>query len=133
MADQPKLTVLGKVVILMFILACFGGAYYMLGHKFSFGNPLAKSGAGASSGSPSIFGGGASAEIGIAYGTEKRRWLEWAVEEFGKTSDGKNVKVNLIPMGSIEGAHALLSGDQRLNVWSPQAPPTKTSSCRTGK
>jgi ABC-type Fe3+ transport system substrate-binding protein len=118
MADGPKFTALGKVVIVMFILACFGGAYYMLGHRFSFTNPLAKNGPGGSAGSPSLFGG-TSAEIGIAYGTEKRRWLEWAVDEFGKTSSGKNIKVNLIPMGSIEGAHALLSGDQRLNVWSP--------------
>ena len=35
------------------------------------------------------------------------------------TSDGGHIKVNLIPMGSLEGAHALLAGDQRINVWSP--------------
>ncbi len=112
MADGPKLTALGKITIFLFILGCFGGAFYLLGHRLS--NPFAKSGA-----APSFSLGGVSAEIGIAYGTEKRRWLENAVEEFGKTSDGKGIKVNLIPMGSIEGAHAILNGDQRINVWSP--------------
>ena len=35
------------------------------------------------------------------------------------TREGKNVKINLIPMGSIEGAHAILGGDQRIHAWSP--------------
>ncbi len=119
MADGPKLTGLGKTVIFLFIVACFGGAFYMLGHRI--GNPFSKTGAvpGTTGSSGGFLGGGASAEIGIAFGTEKKRWLEWAVEEFGKTRDGKDIKVNLIPMGSIEGAHALVAGDQRINVWSP--------------
>ncbi len=66
-----------------------------------------------------VLGGGPPVEIGIAYGTEKQRWLEWAVSEFAKTPDGRRIKINLIPMGSLEGAHALLSGDQRIHVWSP--------------
>ena len=32
---------------------------------------------------------------------------------------GKHIHVNLIPMGSLEGAHAALNGDQRIQVWSP--------------
>ena len=67
----------------------------------------------------SLFSGGPKVEIGIAYGTEKQRWLEWAVAEFAKTSEGKHINVNLIPMGSLEGAHAILGGDKRINVWSP--------------
>lgn len=58
-------------------------------------------------------------EIGVAYGTEKRSWLEWAVAEFAKTPAGRQVKVNLIPMGSIEGARAVLAQDQRIQVWTP--------------
>jgi len=58
-------------------------------------------------------------EIGIAYGTEKQKWLEWAVTEFAKTEDGKKVKVNLIPMGSVDGAEAILKKDKRIHVWSP--------------
>lgn len=58
-------------------------------------------------------------EIGIAYGTEKRKWLQWAVERFATTDEGWHVRVNLIPMGSLESAHAILDGDQRIHVWSP--------------
>ncbi|MEZ5671623.1 MAG: substrate-binding domain-containing protein [Thiotrichaceae bacterium] len=58
-------------------------------------------------------------EIGIAYGTEKEKWLKWAAEEFAKTPEGKKVKINLIPMGSVEGGEAVLKQDKRINVWSP--------------
>jgi Ca-activated chloride channel family protein len=109
--DGPKLTPLGKVFIFLFILACVGGAYFMFLGKKSF--QATKDAAS------SLLGGGPPVEIGIAYGTEKQRWMEWAVSEFARTSDGKRIKVNLIPMGSLEGAHALLSGDQRINAWSP--------------
>jgi hypothetical protein len=55
----------------------------------------------------------------IAYGTEKQRWLKWVVSEFVRISDGKPIKINLIPMGSLEVVHVLLSGDQRIHVGSP--------------
>lgn len=58
-------------------------------------------------------------EIGIAYGTEKKKWLQWAVEEFAKTPQAENIKINLIPMGSVEGAEAVLKQDKRINVWTP--------------
>ena len=58
-------------------------------------------------------------EIGMAYGTEKQKWLEWAVAEFAKTPEGKKIKINLIPMGSVDGAEAILKKDKRINVWSP--------------
>jgi Ca-activated chloride channel family protein len=62
---------------------------------------------------------GPTAEIGIAYGTEKQRWLQWAVEQFAITPAGQRIKVNLIPKGSLEGAQAILAGDQKIHVWSP--------------
>src|SRR5215468_5086662 len=117
MADGPKLTPLGRVFVFLFVAACLGGAYYLFVQNRAGG--ASKGGPGGSSVLDTFGGGGPQIEIGIAYGTEKQRWLEWAVQEFGKTSDGKKIKVNLIPMGSLEGAHALLSGDQRINVWSP--------------
>ncbi len=58
-------------------------------------------------------------EIGLAYGTEKEKWLQWATAEFAKTPEGKNVKINLIPMGSVEGSEAILKQDKRIHVWSP--------------
>src|SRR3974390_927254 len=117
MADGPKLTPLGKIFIVLFVLVCGAGAYYF----FTQNNSPGKGKSSASSGGvfDSITGSGEQVEFGVAYGTEKQRWLEWAVQEFSKTKDGKRIKINLIPMGSLEGAHALLGGDQRIQVWSP--------------
>lgn len=108
---KPNLTILGKLVILILIAGSLYGAF----------NYLHKPGPGKASGQGAAIstGSGDEAEIGIAYGTEKQRWLEWAAEEFAKTSDGRGIKVNLIPMGSLEGAQAILAGDKRINVWSP--------------
>lgn len=58
-------------------------------------------------------------EIGIAYGTEKRRWLEAALKAWEKTQAGKTITVNLIGMGSLEGARAVTGGDERIHVWCP--------------
>ncbi len=58
-------------------------------------------------------------EIGIAYGTEKRRWLTQEVEQFAQSPEGKGIRVKLIPMGSVESAHAILRGDTDIHVWSP--------------
>lgn len=116
MADGPKLTALGKIFIFLFVVLCAAGAYYF----FNKDNSSKGKSSGSSGGMlDSLTGSGEQVELGIAYGTEKQRWLEWAVQEFGKTRDGKRIKVNLIPMGSLEGAHALLNGDQRIQVWSP--------------
>jgi len=68
---------------------------------------------------PEKFRPAKSVEIGVAYGTEKKKWLEWAVGEFAKTPAGKQIKIDLIPMGSIEGARAVLAKDQRIHAWSP--------------
>jgi ABC-type Fe3+ transport system substrate-binding protein len=57
--------------------------------------------------------------IGIAYGTEKEKWLQQAVQDFANTEPGKHIKINLIPMGSVEGAQAILNQDKRIHVWSP--------------
>jgi ABC-type glycerol-3-phosphate transport system substrate-binding protein len=110
-SDGPKLTGLGRVFIFLFILACIAGAYFIFAGKKSFQQTTDKA--------TSLLGGGPPVEIGVAYGTEKQRWLEWAVAEFAKSSEGRHIKVNLIPMGSLEGARAVVSGDQRINVWSP--------------
>jgi len=109
--DGPKLTALGKIFVFFFIIACLAGAYYLFVGKKSLQSTKEAA--------SSLLSGGPPVEIGVAYGTEKQRWLEWAVSEFAKTPEGKHIKVNLIPMGSLEGAHAIISGDQRINVWSP--------------
>src|SRR5262249_27703205 len=84
------------------------------------GTTTTASNSGSSSGGSSLFGGNApEAEIGIAYGTEKKNWLEAAVHDFANTDAGKKIKINLIPMGSLEGGQAIVGGDQRINVWAP--------------
>ncbi len=115
MADSSqgtRLTWLGQLFVLLFVAACGFGAWKMFATKPAGGEP---------SSTRSIFGGNDTApvEIGVAYGTEKQRWLQWAVEQFAQTADGKRIKVNLIAKGSLEGAQAILAGDQKINVWSP--------------
>jgi ABC-type glycerol-3-phosphate transport system substrate-binding protein len=117
MADGPRLTALGKIFIFLFVALCVTGAYYFFQNNRSMSKSKAPAGSGGML--DSLTGRGDAVELGIAYGTEKQRWLEWAVQEFAKTRDGKRIKVDLIPMGSLEGAHALLNGDQRIQVWSP--------------
>src|SRR5262249_41342635 len=60
-------------------------------------------------------------EINIAYGTEKEKWLKEALAAFEQTPAGQRFKVNLVGMGSVEGAHAVLDGPGQvpLHVWSP--------------
>ena len=121
----PGLTPLGKLVLAVFVVACVYGAWFFLRPLVGRFSSSASGPAPTASVSPagggflSRFGEAPSAEIGIAYGTEKKRWLEWAVEEFEKTKDGERIKINLIPMGSLEGAQAVLGGDRRIHVWSP--------------
>lgn len=129
MATEPqgkKVTCLGQIVILLFIAGCIGGAYWLFtkdsGEKADQNAPNT---ATSSSSSPSANQStpsqpsGPKTTIGIAYGTEKERWLEWAVEEFAKTDAGKKIEIDLIPMGSVEGGQAVLAEDERIHVWSP--------------
>jgi hypothetical protein len=57
--------------------------------------------------------------VGIAYGTEKQDWLQWAVAEFAGTPEGQNIKIDLKPMGSVEAAQAIAHNDKSIQVWSP--------------
>src|SRR5262245_4993889 len=118
-SEGPKLTAAGKLVVAVVVAASLYGAYFFLYEK-----PARESSsmlATSPSGSPPP-PSGHRVEIGIAYGTEKKRWLESAVAGFAKTSEGANILVTLIPKGSIEGAQEILRADdvaKRVNVWSP--------------
>jgi ABC-type Fe3+ transport system substrate-binding protein len=118
MADGPKLTPLGKFFVFVFIAACLAAAFYRFGGEAGRRLPFSKPPA-ADSTAPGGTHPSASVQIGIAYGTEKKRWMEWAANEFAQTREGRDIGVNLIPMGSLDGAHAILNGDKRINVWSP--------------
>ncbi len=118
-SKAPGLTCLGQIVIGLFVVACLAGAVALMKPAWlglGSGTPRA---AGASEAAPDREPTTDTVEIGIAYGTEKKRWLEWAVKEFAASDEGRGIKVNLLPMGSLEGAQALLAGDERIHVWSP--------------
>jgi Bacterial extracellular solute-binding protein len=121
--DGPKITCLGQIVICVFILGCLGVAGYLFyarnAASFHGGAGSAAGATPASTTAGGFFNAGPQVEIGIAYGTEKKRWLEQAVAEFAQSSEGKNIKVDLIPKGSLEGAQSILAGDQTINAWSP--------------
>lgn len=112
-SGTPSLTGFGKLAIAAFALACLVGAYLLANKRHVLPSQLS---------TPSLessVNGDANVSFGIAYGTEKQRWLEWAVQQYKATSQGKHTQINLIPMGSMEGAHAAIRGDQRIQVWSP--------------
>ena len=114
--DAPKITCLGKAVILLFVVACIAGGVYLLGGERLLpgkapGSTLADT-SPSSSTRPAV-------EINIAYGTEKERWLKWATAEFAQAKEGAGIKINLLPYGSLEGAQAALSADKQITVWSP--------------
>src|SRR5262245_569796 len=115
--DEPKLTFLGRLIIFIFIAACAYGAYMMFAKKPLLPRQQATATTNAGTALSSV--NSTVTEIGIAYGTEKQRWLQWAVGEFLKTAEGSHIKVNLFPMGSLEGAQAVLGGDKRIHVWNP--------------
>src|SRR5262245_54723918 len=119
--EQPRLTWLGKLAVAAVLVASGYGAWYYL-----------RSDASRPSSPPSATGGqetdpGSGVTVGIAYGTEKQRWFEWAVDEFARRRKGRGVHIQLLPMGSLEGAQAILNGDKRITVWSPASSLYKAS------
>jgi ABC-type Fe3+ transport system substrate-binding protein len=105
----PKATLLGKLVILLILGGCGFMAWKLLLAKPVGATPLAQPGSAVPSGS-------ARTRFAIAYGTEKERWLRWAVEAFAKIEP--TVHIDLVAKGSLEGAQALLAGEQ-MHVWAP--------------
>jgi ABC-type Fe3+ transport system substrate-binding protein len=123
MADGPRLTLLGKLIIALFVLGCFFGAWYLWPRGNTSGGPSGGPAAGPQAGTasgPAAPYTGPVTELGIAYGTEKETWLKWAVEEYRKTPEGQRVRINLLPMGSLEGAQAIYRDENKnVHVWSP--------------
>ena len=108
--DTPKATLLGKLVILLILGGCG-----VLAWKFLIAAPAAADPASGSAPAPAPRGG-AAVRLSVAYGTEKERWLKWAVDAFAAAEP--SVQVELVPKGSLEGAQALLAGEQH-HIWAP--------------
>lgn len=118
MSSDQNLTGLGKLVVFLFIAGCIAAGYFLL-RGDSQSDPSSQAPSSNSTGSAKAQPAGERVTVGIAYGTEKRQWLEWAVAEFAKTDAGKSITIDLIPAGSLDGARKVVSGDTAVNVWSP--------------
>jgi Bacterial extracellular solute-binding protein len=111
---QPRLTFAGKLVIAGILALCGYGAWYYF--KDDVSEPTSST---ASTTGTTPESNGRETVIGVAYGTEKQRWFEAAVPLFAQSREGRGIRVDLIPMGSLEAAQALVRGDERINAWSP--------------
>jgi Ca-activated chloride channel family protein len=120
----PKRSVAVRVVLLLVAVTCIGAAVAL---AFMRGRGTASSGSADGGDAPNVAINAGSppaapssrVTIGIAYGTEKQTWLEQVAKDFAATSQGRNVDVNLIPLGSLEAAQKICAKDQAINVWSP--------------
>jgi Ca-activated chloride channel family protein len=67
--------------------------------------------------------GGRQIVVSIVYGSEKREWLEPLVKQYNdarhKTEQGSVIVIEATPMGSVESAEAIISGQLQPTVWSP--------------
>jgi Ca-activated chloride channel family protein len=67
--------------------------------------------------------GGKTVRVTMVYGSEKEEWLVPLVDEYNearhKTESGATIVIEATPMGSIESANQLVSGELEATVWSP--------------
>src|SRR5262245_28780348 len=66
---------------------------------------------------------GAPLQIVVAYGSEKKTWLEEAARAYDtskpRTKSGRPIEIVLKAMGSGEAVQAIVSGELKANVFSP--------------
>lgn len=98
--------------------ACGFGAWWLITKRGS-DDPGANNGNKPVTGETGPKSHGKKTELRIAYGTEKKNWLKWAVDEFADTKEGRDIEVTLLPMGSLEGARETVKGEKEIHVWSP--------------
>lgn len=110
----PQPTILGKLIIFLVIIACGFLAWRYLWPKSA---PTAPGQPAAGETAPPPTTG--QVAITLAYGSEKERWLKWAVEEFAKSDAGRGISVTLEKRGSVEAGQALLAGTLKAHLWAP--------------
>ncbi len=115
MAEGAKLTVLGKLVLLLFLIACFYGAYY---YFFRASTPADSSGTEAIA--PLPLG---TLELSIASSSTKQKWMEQVAANFQaadiRTASGQRIQVKVSSVSSGGSAEAILAGKLKPVVWSP--------------
>ncbi len=123
MSQNIQTTALGKVFVVVIIAALAAGGY-MLSRRGGGQTGAADSPAGGK-GQPGTPAAAEAVEINFAFGTEKQRWVEWAVTEFAKDPAGAGITVKLVPTGSLEGARAAATGEKRIHLFSPASSAVK--------
>jgi len=113
--DAPKVTLLGKLFILLVLAGCGWAAWRFLAPALGAAKPATTTTSGGTATPPPVASGD-QVRITLAYGTEKERWLKWAVEELAKSEPG--IAITLVPKGTIEAAQALNAGE-RYHIWAP--------------
>jgi serine/threonine protein kinase len=100
------------LVVLLLMAAALGWSFWGRDRKGEGGAPTARL-------SPPLVP--ERVTINIAFGTEKEKWLKEALAAFEQTEAGRRSHINLVGMGSVEGAQAILDGPGEIpiHVWSP--------------
>lgn len=103
-----------KLLIVVLFLAAVGGVLWFAQQQRSGPRP-----AGSATGAVTSASQGKATDVVVTfvYGTEKREWVEAAAQSF--RSEHPNVELQLVGMGSLESANALLEGKIQPTVWSP--------------
>ncbi len=113
MDDAPKPTAIGKFIIFLFILGCLAGAWWLFIRDN--GNKGGSNGGSDPAPGPS----GAETTIAIAVGSEKISWMKSAQTEFAKTGAGRKVRIDLLSLGSKQGAERIVDGATPIHAWAP--------------
>lgn len=124
--NNKGLTPFGWFAVLLFVGCCAGGAWWYFSGRGGGPSTVAAAVSGNQT-LAAVPGSGPAADkpspstqevaVSIAYGTEKKRWLEWAVEEFRKSNP--TVKITLLPYGSIEAAKEIPTSSKKIHGWAP--------------
>src|SRR5688572_22631278 len=103
-----------KIAIALTSLAAIGGiaAYRAAsgGTADGSGTPSASAAASAAKTAPAV-------EVTMLYGSEKKEWIDAAAESFRR--EHPEVKLTLVPKGSLEAAQGILDGRERPTIFSP--------------
>ena len=116
MSDGPTIKPAGVFVILLFIGLCLYGAWWQFARKPGVASGDAPAAGAAATGTAKPTAG---VTLGVAFGSEKKKWFEWAADAFARTPEGAGIAVDLKPMGSFEAGQAIVRGDTGIQVWAP--------------
>jgi hypothetical protein len=117
MSDDPQTTFLGKLVLLLFVGACLAGGLWWM-RQGDRSDATAPGSDAPAHNTVADTPRGDAVRLVVAYGTEKRSWLTWAASAFAETAAGRNIAIELRPLGSLQGAQAIVRSEP-IHLWAP--------------